>query len=106
MKYLVPASLLVVGVIHLVPLSGVLGVERLNSLYGISIDNPDLAILMRHRAVLFGLLGLLCVYAAVKPSLQFIALTAGALSVGSFLFLAYAAGGYNEELHRVSLPIW
>ena len=101
LKYFVPASLIVVGVIHLIPLSGVFGVGRLNTLYGISIGDPDLSILMRHRAVLFGLLGLFCVYAAVKPSLQLIALTAGAVSVGSFLYLAYATGGYNEELRRV-----
>lgn len=101
LRYLVPASLIIVGVIHLIPLSGALSVGRLNSLYGISITDPDLSILMRHRAVLFGLLGLFCVYAAVKPPLQFIALTAGAVSVGSFLYLAFATGGYNEELRRV-----
>lgn len=101
LKYLVPASLIVVGVIHVIPLSGVLGVGRLNSLYGINITDPDLSILMRHRAVLFGLLGLFCIYAAIKPPLYFIALTAGAVSVGSFLYLAYATGGYNEELRRV-----
>jgi len=100
-KYLAPASLIVVGVIHLIPLSGVLGVGRLNSLYGLSVSSPDLSILLRHRAVLFGLLGLFCIYAAMRPSLQFIALTAGAISVGSFLYLAYATGGYNEELGRV-----
>lgn len=101
LRYLVPASLIIVGVIHLIPLSGTLSVGRLNSLYGISITDPDLSILMRHRAVLFGLLGLFCVYDAVKPPLQFIALTAGAVSVGSFLYLAFATGGYNEELRRV-----
>ena len=101
LKYLVPASLIVVGVIHLIPISGALGVGRLNSLYGISITDSDLAILMRHRAVLFGLLGMFCIYAAVKPRFQFIALIAGAVSVGSFLYLAYATGGYNEELGRV-----
>ena len=50
---------------------------------------------------MFGILGMFYFYAAVKPSLQFVALTAGALSVGSFLFLAYATGGHNEELRRV-----
>ena len=101
LKYIVPASLIVVGVIHLIPLSGVLGIGRLNSLYGIGITDPDLSILMRHRAVLFGLLGVFCIYAAIKPPLQFIALIAGAVSVGSFLYLAHATGGYNEELRRV-----
>ncbi len=101
LQYLVPASLIVVGVIHLIPLSGALGVERLSSLYGIRIADPDLSILMRHRAVLFGLLGVFCIYAALKPALRFIALTAAAVSVGSFLYLAYITGGYNEELRRV-----
>ena len=101
LKYLVPASLIVVGVIHLIPLAGVLGVGRLNSMYGISVSDPDLSILMRHRAVLFGLLGVFCVYAAIRPPLQIIALTAGAVSVGSFLYLAYTTAGYNEEVRRV-----
>jgi len=101
LKYLVPASLIVVGVIHLIPLSGALGVGRLNVLYGTSISDPDLSILMRHRAVLFGLLGIFCIYAAIKPSLQFSALIAGTISVVSFLYLASVTGGYNDELRRV-----
>lgn len=101
LKFLVPVALIVVGVIHLVPLTGALGVGRLNSLYGITISDPDLSILMRHRAILFGLLGAFCLYAAVKPSLQLLALSAAAVSVVSFLYLAYATGGYNEELRRV-----
>ena len=101
LKYLVPASLIVVGIIHLMPLSGVVGVERLNLLYGTNISDPNLSILMRHRAVLFGLLGLFCIYAAIKPALQLTAMIAGAVSVGTFLYLANATGGYNEELGRV-----
>ncbi len=101
LKYLVPACLVVVGVIHLIPLSGVLGAERLLSLYGVGINGPDLAILMRHRAVLFGLLGTLCLYAAFRPRLQLLGLIAGAVSVCSFLYLAWATGEYNAELQRV-----
>ena len=100
-KYLLVIMLIVVGIIHLIPVTGVLGVTRLNSLYGISIDNPDLAILMRHRAVLFGLLGLFMIYAAFRPSLQLLALVAGAVSVASFLFLAYTTGEFNEQIRRV-----
>jgi len=57
MRLLISAMLIVVGVIHLLPLSGVLGSARLGALYGVPIDDPNLEILMRHRAVLFGLLG-------------------------------------------------
>jgi hypothetical protein len=100
-KYLLAAVLIGVGIIHLIPITGVAGVERLRSLYGIGIDDRNLSILLRHRAVLFGLLGLFLVYAAFKPPLQFPALVAGAVSVASFLLLAYSTGGFNEELKRV-----
>ncbi|MER0044432.1 hypothetical protein [Pseudomonas sp. MGal98] len=88
MSKLIGFLLLIVGVIHLLPLVGVLGGERLNALYGLSFNEPNLHILMRHRAVLFGLLGGLLVAAAFLPSLRAIALVGGLISVLSFLLLA------------------
>lgn len=93
----------VAGLIHLLPLSGVLGAERLAALYGLSFDEPNLAILMRHRAVLFGLVGSFMLLAAFKPMLQSIALVGGIISVASFLMLAAAAGSYNAQIERVFL---
>ena len=46
----VQACLVLVGIVHLVPLTGVVGSARLHTLYGVTLDGPDLAILMRHRA--------------------------------------------------------
>jgi len=74
MKYLVSAMLIVVGVIHLLPLSGVLGSERLTSLI---------------------------VYAAFRPAYQTIAFVGGFISVLSFLYLAWSVGGYNGQVGRV-----
>jgi hypothetical protein len=93
--------LVVVAVIHLMPLPGVLGGERLAALYGLSFDQPDLAILMRHRAILFGLLGAFLLLAAFRTELQTIALVAGFASVVSFLYLAWSTGHYNAKLGRV-----
>lgn len=101
MVRLVSASLLVVAFIHLMPLAGVLGAERLASLYGLDFSEPNLAILMRHRAVLFGLLGAFIGYAAFRPTLQRLALIAGLVSVVSFLLLAWSIGGYNPLIGRV-----
>jgi len=102
-RYVVPAMLMVAGLIHLLPLSGVLGIERLAALYGGSFNEPNLAILMRHRAVLFGLIGSFLLLAAFKPALQTIALVGGMISVASFLYLAWAVGGYNAQISRVFL---
>ena len=101
MRYLVSAMLVVVAIIHLLPLSGLLGTERLTALYGITVDEPNLAILMRHRAALFGLLGLFFVIAAFRPDLQGIAFAGGFASVLSFLYLAWSVGNYNPQVGRV-----
>ena len=101
MRYLVSASLLVAGIVHLLPLSGAMGTERLAVLYGLDFSEPNLALLMRHRAVLFGLLGAFLVFAAFKPSLQAVAFIAAFVSVLSFLLLAWSSGGYNALVGRV-----
>lgn len=101
MRYLVSAMLVIVAVIHLLPLSGALGSDRLALLYGLDFKEPNLAILMRHRAVLFGMLGVLMLVAAFRPAWQATAIAAGVASVVSFLALAWSAGGYNAQISRV-----
>ncbi len=101
MRHLVSAMLVIVAIIHLLPLSGAVGSERLASLYGISFDEPNIAILMRHRAVLFGLLGLFMLFAAFAPRFQLAAFVIGFVSVVSFLWLASSVGGYNAAIGRV-----
>jgi hypothetical protein len=101
MRYLVSGTLVVVAIIHLLPLYGVLSSAQLTSLYGLEFDEPNLEILMRHRAVLFGLLGGLLLFAAFRPALQLIAFVAGFVSVLSFLYLAWSVGGYNAKIGHV-----
>ena len=106
MSKLIAFLLLVAGTIHLLPVVGVLGGERLNALYGLALDEPNLQILMRHRAVLFGLLGALLVAAAFVPTLRSAAMLAGLVSVLAFLLLAWSAPLYNEALRRVVVADW
>ncbi|CAG4899501.1 phosphopantetheine adenylyltransferase [Paraburkholderia gardini] len=103
MKYLIAAPLIIVGIIHLLPVSGVSGVRSLASLYGIALDEPSLTVLMRHRAVLFGLLGAFLIYAAFDARLQPLGYIAGLVSVGAFLYLACSTGHLTAQLWRVVL---
>jgi uncharacterized BrkB/YihY/UPF0761 family membrane protein len=100
---LITIFLLLMALIHLLPVSGLLGIDQLHRLYGVSINGPDMEILMRHRAVLFGLLGVFFVYAAFKPALQPLAFVAALVSMASFVLLAYSVGGYNAAIQRVVL---
>ena len=93
--------LIVIGVIHLLPLSGVFGATKLESLYAVPIQGNDLEILMRHRAVLFGLLGAFFVYAAFVPAVQPLAFVAAFVSIASFFYLAFSVGGYNSAIGKV-----
>lgn len=101
MRHLLSSMLIIVGIIHLLPLAGVLGNQRLAALYGLSINEPNLAILMRHRSVLFGILGVFFVFAAFQPPFQTVAFIAGFVSVVSFLWLAFSVDGYNLQVSRV-----
>lgn len=98
---MISASLLIVAVIHLLPLSGVFGVDRLSALYDIEIDDPNVEILMRHRAVLFAILGAFIGIAAFKEQLQVAAFILAFISIASFLFLAISIGEYNAAIRRV-----
>jgi hypothetical protein len=101
MRYLISVTLIITGIIHLLPLAGVVGADKLSVLYGITIGDPNLVILMRHRAVLFGLLGIFFIYAALRPKYQALAFIAGIISTISFLWLAWSADSYNPQINRI-----
>jgi len=102
MNTLATALYLIVGVINMIPVSGVLSASRLQDLYGVTILDPNLIILMRHRAVLFGIIGAVLIAAAFHPPLQTIAFIAGLVSMLSFVLIAYLVGELNAELRRVA----
>jgi hypothetical protein len=67
----------------------------------VTVQDPNLEILLRHRAVLFGLLGLALAVAAFRPAWHTPALLAATLSVVSFLVLAWLVGGSNAAIATV-----
>ena len=101
MRFVVPAALLLVAIIHALPLMGVVSGSRVAALYGVTVQDPNLEILLRHRAVLFGLLAAFLAYAAFNRHLHSLALVGGAVSVLAFLALALSVGGYNASLATV-----
>ncbi|MEV6866174.1 hypothetical protein AB0M44_34925 [Streptosporangium subroseum] len=99
------ALLLLVGATNLLPGFVAFAPSRITTAYGVSVDGPDsadLMVLLRHRAVLLGLVGLSLICAAFIPSLHIPAVTAGAISMGSFLLLAYSTSGLNGATIRVA----
>ena len=101
MPLTVRALFVVVALVNLLPLSGVLGAARLEALYGMPFQDAGLLLLMRHRAVLFGLVGGLLLAAAFMPTLRRTAATIGLGSMLSFVALAFPPGEHAAALQRV-----
>jgi hypothetical protein len=101
MKHFVTIALIAVGLLHLYPAVGVLGAARLEALYGIPVASADLELLLRHRAVTFGMLGALLLAAAWHPSLRPVALVAAIVSMGAFVVLALPPSGHGPAVARV-----
>ena len=77
------------GLIHVLPLAGVLGRSMLERAYGVSLgDGQDLTILMQHRALLFGLLAAACFAAVFNPAWRWPVGIAALISMVSFVLFA------------------
>ena len=100
MKHLMPCALVLAGPVNLFPVIGVFSTENLAALYGIEVAGSELTILMRHRAVLFGMLGGFILFSAFRPAYQPPAITAGLVSMLSFIALAFLVGDYGQEINR------
>ena len=103
MKYVSVVALLLAGLIHLLPVSGVTGAAALTRLYGVEVTDPNLSILLQHRALLFGLLALLMFGAVAVPGLRVLVLvlSVALFSAASFVVVALWVGGYNPAIARV-----
>jgi len=93
--------LLAAGLVHLLPVAGVLGGSRFQALYGVTVEDPAVALLRRHRAVLFALVGAALIVAACWPAARLPGVLVGLLSLGSFLLLAWLTGPTTPALARV-----
>lgn len=91
----------VAGIINVLPLAGLAGRSGMQRLYGIAIGDPNLLIMLQHRAVLIGAAGIFMLFAAWRPQWRTAAAATGLLSMGSYMLTAFAVGGFNAALQRV-----
>ncbi len=101
MQVLSTTLIVLVGVINTLPLVGTVSTKRLQSLYGVAIEDSDLGILMRHRAVLLGIVGGLLIASAFIVSLRPLGIGVGLVSMLSFVLIAWSVGNHNTHLRRV-----
>ncbi len=100
-KFVISALLVTAGLINFVPVAGVLSADILASAYVIQAPEGDLLILLRHRALLLGILGALIFVSAFRRHLQPAAILAGLVSMLGFIAFTLASGEYGTELRGV-----
>lgn len=98
---IISALILIAGVINFVPVIGIASKSKLEKLYGITIADDNTEILMRHRAVMFGLLGGFMIYAALSQTLQVWAISGGLISMITFIIFSRAASGYTNHIRKI-----
>lgn len=103
MKALATILILLVSLVNIAPVIGVVSSQRLQTFYGVVLGDPNLAILMRHRAVLFGVVGGLLAVSAFHRPLRPAGYAAGFLNMLTFALIAWLVEGYNPEIGRVAV---
>ena len=89
-------SLVISGVVNLLPSTLALFPNRLRSSYGLNFDDPNALFILQHRAVLFGIIGCILLLSAGLREFYFGAIVIGLISMVSFVIL-YFANGINNS---------
>lgn len=100
---LLPLSFAVVGVIHLLPVAPVFAPATLQRLYGIAPGDTTLLVLMRHRALLLALVGVLCLSAVWWSPMRPAALLAAAVNIFGFLAFYALYGSPAGALRTIAI---
>jgi len=93
----------VVGAIHLMPIAPVFVPETLTRLYGITPGDTTLLVLLRHRALLLALVGILCLWAIWSAPVRQAALLAAAINVVGFLSFYALYGSPAGALRTIAV---
>jgi hypothetical protein len=90
------------ALIHLAPLPGLSGAAALQTLYGLELRDADLLLLLRHRALMFGLLGIGLLGAIRIASWRRPLWIAGLVSAAGFIALSLGAD-HGAAIGRIVL---
>jgi len=103
MSTLFTLCLVVVGLINFTPVLAMFSTTKLERAYAVRLPSKDLQLLMRHRALLFGVVGGFVLCSVFLPVFQVAAMVMAAISMAGFVVLAAQIGGTNTALRRVVL---
>ncbi len=94
--------LFIAGVINFLPSVLFFLPDKVGSAYGIIVPDANYELLLRHRAVLFGIVGGILIFSALLRQYYSLSVTIGLVSMLTFILLFYwVKGEVNAELTKV-----
>jgi hypothetical protein len=101
-EWVVRGAMLIAAAVQVAPIVGALGGRRLRALYGVTVSDPTVELLLRHRAVLLALVGVVIAIGALRPQHRALALAVGLAAKLAFLALSSRSIGLTTECVRVA----
>ena len=93
--------LFISGVINFMPSLLAFWSNKISSSYGIDIPNSNDELLLRHRAVMLGIIGGVMIFSAISKKYYSLSVSIGLISMVSFIILYALVGNINPELQKV-----
>ncbi len=94
--------LFIAGLINFFPSLLAFLPSKIATSYGIKIPDANYELLLRHRAVMFGIVGGIMIYSAISQKHYSLAVVIGLISMVSFIvLLKLVNGAVNPELMKV-----
>ncbi len=102
MNIVLIALIIVVGVLNFLPLAGLFSAAVLERSYGIALPDPNTELLLRHRAILFGLVGGLVLASVIITPWRTVAMAIATVSMASFVVLVFWFDNNSPELLKIA----
>ncbi len=101
LKILLPISLFLVGVIHLIPSRILLQSNYIETLYGIQTNDESIKLIVLHRAVFFLFVGVFSILSSFLPKFYDIAFYISIVSMSSFIILHFLIPHENLKFNPI-----
>lgn len=98
------AAWAILALIHAMPALAAFRPALISRLYGVPLGDPAF-LLLQHRAALFGIVVIVCTWAAAQPAVRPLAVVATGVSMISFLLLYHGAGA-PPALRTIAVADW
>lgn len=103
MELIYRITLFIAGLINLIPTILAFIPDKIAKSYGIEVPNVNYELVLRHRAVLLGLVGAFMIYSAFTKKYYEASTIMGFISMIAFIVLFYLIGNINPELKKVMI---